>query len=281
MDESWKGLYGPARMKALPPARLGLWAYAATGVALGARAALSTPPPLLPTLLGLGGYLALGTAGVFWPERGMYGSMLWHGPARPEVALTFDDGPSPKTTPRVLEELARSGTRATFFVMGRKAALYPGLVREIVSAGHEVGLHGYEHDRLFSLRGRAHVVHDIRRTQAVLVDAGAPQPMLFRPPIGFVSHMTVGGARQTGVTLVGCSARALDGFRQASPEKVAARLTRALEPGALLAMHDAAERDDYVPASLAALPHVLKALSERNHRAVTLSTWVTAEVPRA
>src|SRR4051812_11600245 len=100
-------------MKALPPARLGLWAYAATGVALGARAAFSAPPPLLPTLCGLGGYVMLGTAGVFWPERGMYASLLWHGPNRPEVALTFDDGPSPKTTPRVLAELAKSGTRAT------------------------------------------------------------------------------------------------------------------------------------------------------------------------
>jgi peptidoglycan-N-acetylglucosamine deacetylase len=262
-------------MKALPPARLGLWAYAAAGMALGARAVLSTPPPLLPALLGLGGYMALGTAGVFWPERGMYGRTLWHGPARPEVALTFDDGPSPKTTPRVLEELARSGTRATFFMVGRKAAVHPELVRRIVDAGHEVGLHGYEHDRLFSLRGSSHVARDIRRTQAVLVDAGAPEPTLFRPPIGFVSHFTVHGARKAGVVLVGCSARALDGLRKASPEKVSERLTRALEPGALLAMHDAAERDDYVPASLAALPRVLAALSERGLQAVTLSAWAT------
>lgn len=273
MDEPWKGLYGPDRMKALPPARLGLWAYAAGGMAVGARAALGTPPPLFPTLVGFAGYLALGTAGVFWPERGMYGSTLWQGPARPEVALTFDDGPSPKTTPRVLEELARSGTRATFFAVGRKAARYPELIRAIVDAGHEVGLHGYEHDRLFSLRGSAHVARDIRRTQAVLVDAGAPTPLLFRPPIGFVSHFTVGGARQAGVTLVGCSARALDGVRRATPEKVGARLVRALRPGALLAMHDAAERDDYEPASLAALPHVLSALRERDLRAVTLSAW--------
>jgi peptidoglycan/xylan/chitin deacetylase (PgdA/CDA1 family) len=263
-------------MKALPPARLGLWAYAAAGMAVGARAALTAPPPLLPTLLGLGGYLALGSAGVFWPERGMYGRMLWHGPPRAEVALTFDDGPSPKTTPRVLEALARYGTRATFFAVGRKVALYPELIREIIGAGHEIGLHGYEHDRLFSLRGGDHVARDIRRTQAVLVDAGAPKPTLFRPPIGFVSHFTVWGARKAGVTLVGCSARALDGLRQASSEKVAARLVRALRPGALLAMHDAAERDDHVPASLAALPHVLAAVRERGLEPVTLSRWAKA-----
>lgn len=262
-------------MKALPPPRLGLWAYAAAGMALGARAAFFAPPPLLPTLLGFGGYVALGTAGVFWPERGMYGSLLWHGPrTQPEVALSFDDGPSPETTPRVLSHLAAAGARATFFVVGRKAQAHPGVVRDIVQAGHDVGLHGYEHDRLFSLRGSRHVADDIRRTQDVIQAAGAPRPTLFRPPIGFVSHLTVSGARQADVTLVGCSARALDGLARATPEKVSARLLRALAPGALLAMHDAAEHDDYVPASIAALPQLLAAMRDRGLRAVPLSDWL-------
>ncbi len=280
MDEATKGLYGPTAMNALPPARLGLWGYAVTGVALGARSLLMEPPPLLPTLLGLGGYMLLGTAGVFWPERGMYGRMLWHGPrTSSEVALTFDDGPSPETTPRVLRHLAAAGVNATFFVVGRKALAHPRLVREIVDAGHLVGLHGFEHDRLFSLRRPRHVVADIRRTQAALQAAGAPCPQLFRPPIGFVSHFTVNGARKAGVTLVGCSARALDGFRGASAPRVAARLQGALRSGALLAMHDAAEHDDYTPASLEALPLVLSALRERGLRAVTLDAW--ASPPRA
>ena len=273
MDGLRKGLYGPRRMKALPAARLGLWAYAAVGVALGTRAAVAGPPPLLPTLLGLGGYLLLGTFGVLWPERGMYGSTLWHGPARPEVALTFDDGPSPATTPHVLEALAAAGARATFFLVGRKALAHPQLVRDIAAAGHELGLHGFEHDRLFSLRGSARVAADIRRTQAAIAAAGVPEPKLFRPPIGFVSHFTVWGARNAGVTLVGCSARALDGLRGATPDKVAQRLERALEPGAVLAMHDASEHDDYVPASIAVLPRVLRALRELGLSPVTLSTW--------
>jgi peptidoglycan/xylan/chitin deacetylase (PgdA/CDA1 family) len=272
VDGARKGLYAKVVSK-LPAARLGLWAYAAAGVTLGVRALLSGPAPLVPSLLGLGGYVLLGTAGVFWPERGMYGRLLWHGPARPEVALTFDDGPSPATTPRVLELLAAAGVRATFFVVGRKALEHPTLVRDIAAAGHQVGLHGFEHDRLFSLRLSDHVALDIRRTQDVIEQAGAPRPTLFRPPIGFVSHFTVRGARKAGVTLVGCSARALDGFRRASPDKVAGRLVRALEPGALVAMHDAAELDDYVPASIAALPRVLDALRQRQLRAVTLSEW--------
>ena len=119
----------------------------------------------------------------------------------------------------------------------------------------------------------SHVARDIARTQRVLEDAGAPKPTLFRPPVGFVSHLTVWGARKAGVTLVGCSARALDGFRSSSADKVAERLQRALRPGALLAMHDASEHDDFEPASLVALPRVLAGLSERGLSAVKLSEW--------
>jgi peptidoglycan/xylan/chitin deacetylase (PgdA/CDA1 family) len=256
-----------------PLARVALWAYASAGVTIGAHSLFVAPPPVLPMVASLGGLFALGTAGVFWPERGMYGSLLWRGPKRPEVALTFDDGPNPHTTPIVLDALAEAGATATFFVVGRKAHTHPELVREIAARGHQLGLHGFEHDRLFSLRRAAHVLSDIRRTQAVLGDAGVTPPTLFRPPIGFVSHFTVTGARRAGVTLVGCSARAFDGFAHASVTKVTGRLLRALEPGALIAMHDSAERDDYTPASLAALPRVLEELERRSLRAVPLSSW--------
>lgn len=265
-------------MTALPPARLGLWAYALGGIALGTSAALGARPPLVPTLLAFGGYLAAGTAGVFWPERGMYGRPLSRGPtSRPELALTFDDGPSPRSTPRVLAQLARYEARATFFLVGKKALAHPELVREIHAAGHQIGLHGFDHDRLFSLWPSPHVAHDIRRTQDALESAGAPRPTLFRPPIGFISHFTVHGARRAGVTLVGCSARALDGFRGTEPRKVADRLLRAAAPGAILALHDASEHDDYVPASVDALPQILAELRERRLVTVTLSRWVEAE----
>jgi peptidoglycan/xylan/chitin deacetylase (PgdA/CDA1 family) len=223
-------------------------------------------------LLGFGSYCALGTLGVFWPERGMYGTVLARGPQRPELALTFDDGPSPKTTPRVLEILAKHDAKASFFVMGRKATAHPELLREIVAAGHELGLHGYEHDRLFSLRGSRYVRRDIARTRAAIEAAGVPAQRWFRPPIGYVSHLTVWGARAADVTLVGASARAFDGFAGADSERVAARLRNGATPGAILALHDASEHDDYVPASIEALPSLLAVAAERRLRCVTLSS---------
>jgi len=269
-----KGLLTPELPKALPAARLLLWSYAATGVALGAHAAIGTPPPLFVPLVGLGGYLFLGTLGVFWPERGMYGSVLWHGPDEPEVALTFDDGPCPRTTPLVLAELAKTQTKATFFLVGKKALAHPELVREIAAAGHDLGLHGFDHDRLFSLRSGKRVAADIRQTQAAIAAAGVEAPTLFRPPIGFLSHLTVYGARRANVTLVGSSARAFDGFARASADAVEQRLRRAVVPGALIAMHDAAEHDDFVPASIGALPGLLREIRERGLRPVTLSSWL-------
>jgi len=261
-------------MRALPAARLGLWASATVGMALGAQAALVTPPPLLPTLLGFAFYMTYGTLGVFWPERGMYGRILSHGPERPELALTFDDGPSPQTTPKVLKALEAAGATASFFLVGRKAEAHPELVAEIARRGHDLGLHGYEHDRLFSLRRPAHVLSDIRRTQRAIAQAGVPEPSLFRPPIGFLSHFTVAGARRAGVTLVGCSTRGLDGRAGASLTRVSERLERGLEPGALLALHDASEREDFEPASIRALPRLLEVARERGLRTVRLSEWV-------
>ncbi len=100
------------------------------------------------------------------------------------------------------------------------------------------------------------------------------KPSLFRPPIGFLSHFTVNGSRRAGVTLVGCTARALDGFGGAAPAKVAARLEQALAPGALLALHDASEKDDFEPASIEALPRLLEAIRARGLRTVRLSEWL-------
>jgi peptidoglycan/xylan/chitin deacetylase (PgdA/CDA1 family) len=94
-------------------------------------------------------YLALLVAGVMSPQFGMFAPVFCRGgSSRPEVALTFDDGPDPTSTRRILSTLARFHTRATFFVLGAKARLAPEVVAEISAAGHDIGIHGDVHDRL-------------------------------------------------------------------------------------------------------------------------------------
>jgi peptidoglycan-N-acetylglucosamine deacetylase len=255
----------------VPPARIVLWVASLAGLALLARTLLFDPPPLWLALSAMIGYVALATAGVLVPQLEMYGDVFWRAERGANaVALTFDDGPHPKTTRKVLEILARGGHRATFFVVGRKARQYPDVVREIHAAGHAIGLHGYVHDRLYSLKPPSYVVSDIERTQQAIEEACGVRPTLFRPPVGYVSSRTAVGARNAGVTLVAWSARGIDGFAGTSPERVVQRIEPRLKDGAIVLLHDAAEREDFVPATLEALPAILNTISERGLKAVTV-----------
>jgi peptidoglycan/xylan/chitin deacetylase (PgdA/CDA1 family) len=255
----------------VPPARITLWVASLGGLALLARTLLFDPPPLWLALSAMIAYVALATAGVLVPQLEMYGDVVWRGePGMRAVALTFDDGPHPKTTRKVLEILAQGGHRATFFVVGKKARLYPEVLREIRAAGHAIGLHGYVHDRLYSLKPPAYVVGDIERTQQAIEEACDVRPTLFRPPVGYVSSRTAVGARSAGVTLVAWSARGIDGFAATSPERVVQRIEPGLKDGAIVLLHDAAEKEDFVPASLEALPEILRTLDARGLKAVTV-----------
>ena len=113
---------------------------------------------------------------------------LWIG-APPDVrlALTFDDGPDPRATERLLETLARHDVPATFFNIGERAAAHPSLVRAVHDAGHGLGIHGYRH-RPFPLIGTASLEAELRLAQAVLADATGAPPATFqqvRPPFGW------------------------------------------------------------------------------------------------
>jgi len=224
------------------------------------------------------GWGMLGTTGVFFPWLEMHGRIVCRGPVSrgpaggARVALTFDDGPHPVTTRQVLEVLASTRHRATFFVLGEKARRHPDVVREIHAGGHTLGVHGDSHDRLHSFRMpwtvRAEIV---RATEAVEAAAGV-RPRFFRPPLGHTSVTTVRGARRAGVTLIGWSSRGYDGIRRRSPVAVVARVGPTLSAGAIVLLHDAAEHDDFEPASVRALPRLVALLDQRGLTSVGLDT---------
>src|SRR5262249_55781480 len=114
-------------------------------------------------------YVALVLSGVFVLRLRVFVDAVVHGPRGARgVALTFDDGPDPIWTPRVLEALDAAKAKATFFLIGRKAEAHPELVRAISARGHAIGLHSYEHDRLVALRSRKRVRADLERGIRVL-----------------------------------------------------------------------------------------------------------------
>lgn len=117
------------------------------------------------------------------------------------IALTFDDGPDPRSTPHFLRLLAGRGVHATFFLLGSEAHRSPGLVREIAAAGHEVAVHGWLHRPLL-LRGPRATYDDFRRARDTVAAITGRQPTLFRPPYGVMSTAAHLAARRLDLTPV-------------------------------------------------------------------------------
>ena len=110
-------------------------------------------------------------------RRPLRSVLCWRGARRgSRVAITFDDGPNDHTTPRVLEILDEHGVRCTFFVLGREIVKHPGILKAIATAGHEIGIHGYDHTG-------DHMLGQITRCKALLAEQDVACN-LFRPPLG-------------------------------------------------------------------------------------------------
>ena len=217
-------------------------------------------------------YLALLLLGVMHPRLAMFAPVLCRGAAsRPEIALTFDDGPQATSTRKILATLARFDARATFFVLGAKARQTPEILREIAAAGHDLGIHGDTHDRRLSLRHPDAIAASLERALAAVETATGARPRLFRPPIGHVSPRTAVAARRLGLTLVGWSVRSRDGLASTTAEQATRRVLAGLRPGAIVLLHDAAEHDDREPVAVTALPAILEAIARRGLKCVPLS----------
>jgi uncharacterized protein (TIRG00374 family) len=197
----------------------------------------------------------------------------------PVLALTFDDGPSPDTTPRILDALRAAGAHATFFVLGKHATQHPELLARIVSEGHEVASHGWAHELLIFARPST-FRRELERTAALLVSHGVPQPRYFRAPHGFRGPLSSRVASRAGYQIVGWSAGVFD-TALPGPEVIVERSVRALHPGAILLLHDADGNGNVTRSQTAdALPAILEAVHARGLRTVTVSELATIAPPR-
>jgi peptidoglycan/xylan/chitin deacetylase (PgdA/CDA1 family) len=245
-----------------------------TALALAVRSVLGPPVPLWVALVAFAAYAALVTWGVLSPSLEMFAEVVWRGPEGARgVALTFDDGPHPTFTRSVLEELDRAGAKATFFVIGEKGAREPELLKEMAARGHLVGVHGHSHDRALSFRSLERVRSDLERAVDVVAKATGERPRFYRPAVGQTNPRIARAAKDLGLTIVGWSLRSLDGVR-ADPDRVAERVIPRLRDGAIVLLHDAAEKDDRKPAAPEALARILEAMRERRMPAVRVDAWM-------
>lgn len=150
--------------------------------------------------------------------------------------LTFDDGPDPRWTARVLDALARAGARATFFVLGERVAAHPELVERAVAEGHEIGLHGDRHLR-HAENPRAVVEADSLRALERLAALGV-HPTRWRAPWGVETAATRTIAARLGLELTGWTVDTHDWRGDGADEMLARCGGQALAPGAVVLMHD-------------------------------------------
>ena len=217
--------------------------------------------------------------GVFLLGSGLFARpILAVAPARAgqRVAITFDDGPDEQHTLPLLDILERGGHRATFFVIGRRAAASPALLEQMVRRGHALGNHSFDHAHTTPFRHPTQLAAELARAQEVMARAGA-HVRFFRPPIGLLSPRVAEAARRIGLTIVGWSATARDGRPATTATAAAARLIAGVRPGAILVLHDSVERGARTPVAAAALVLLVEALAARGLRSVTLDELIGDE----
>lgn len=206
-----------------------------------------------------------------------------HGAQQPcdEVALTFDDGPDPDVTPRLLDLLRRRGVRATFFVLTEKAAARPDLLRRISAEGHEVGLHFDRHDRLTEMTV-AEARRRVRAARAWLEEVAGPV-RFFRPPFGSQSLQTYMMARREGLDVVSWGPYAEDWAEQA-PESAASKVLGPVKGGDIVLLHDGLEKPDgeELPTfdRVKMVEMILDGLAQRSLAATTVGGLVASHGPR-
>ncbi|MFG2928973.1 polysaccharide deacetylase family protein [Streptomyces achromogenes] len=198
------------------------------------------------------------------------------------IALTFDDGPDPESTPRFLDVLDRLGVRATFFVVGEHAVRQPGLVRDTVRRGHELGVHGWRHDRPWR-PAFAREAEEVARTVRVVHDLTGRRPLWYRPPYGILTTSRWRAARRSGLRTVLWSAWGRDWTADATPGSVRARVAADLRGGGTVLLHDA---DRYSApgcwhAALGALPAIVADCREAGLTVGPLGEHGTAPAPAA
>ena len=182
------------------------------------------------------------------------------------MALTFDDGPNPDATTRILDLLGAAGHRATFFVIGARAEAHPALMLEIVRRGHTIGNHSFAHASLTPLWTTRRTAADMVHAQQVIAHAARTTPKWYRPPIGLFGPRIESAARRAGLRLAGWSLRSNDGappIWRYDAARVCARIAARLRDGDVVLMHDR-------PMTAEALPRVLELLEARGLRSVTL-----------
>jgi peptidoglycan/xylan/chitin deacetylase (PgdA/CDA1 family) len=255
---------------------------ASAGVHSAALVALAASPHSWPLALGVlaANHAAIAAASMV-PRSRLLGPNLTRLPGPPPgvVALTFDDGPDPDVTPRVLALLEAAGVAATFFCIGRRAQQHPDLVAAIRARGHGIENHTFSHSSGFALGRSASMGAEVHHAQQALAAAGAARPRFFRAPAGMQNPWLPAVLAGEGLSLVSWTRRGFDTVTR-DPRLVAQRLVKNLSAGDILLLHDgrSARTVGGAPVVLDALARVLDEMAARGLRSEALGAVLPTPV---
>lgn len=183
------------------------------------------------------------------------------------VALTFDDGPRPMFTPKILDILDKYHVKATFFMIGKYMDQYPDIVREVVRRGHAIGNHTYTHPHNIELDTQAQTIRELDRCERVIERLTGSRAHLFRPPRGLIDGSVFTIAAEEGYTTVLWSVCA-DHCDAPTPELMAKRALANNRPGGIILLHDGETGIRWK--DVAATPLIIEELQKRGYRFVTV-----------
>ncbi|MCT2536284.1 polysaccharide deacetylase family protein [Aquibacillus koreensis] len=178
------------------------------------------------------------------------------------VALTFDDGPDPRFTPQILDVLKEYDVKATFFLLGSRAAAFPDLVQRIQDEGHVISNHTYWHPNLVEQADIGVLENEVTRTENELAEQIGYKTKLFRAPYGFLYDELVEKLAVMNYSVVGWSVDSLD-WQESPPEEIAYNVLNNIHPGAIILMHDGAEWEGDRTNTIKSLRQIIPALQEQ------------------
>jgi peptidoglycan/xylan/chitin deacetylase (PgdA/CDA1 family) len=178
------------------------------------------------------------------------------------VALTFDDGPDPLYTNKILEILKAENIKATFFILGKNAQLNPFILNNIVSEGHEIGNHGYSHDYHANM-----FINELIETDEVIFEIAKLHPHYYRPPGGLVPKGFVQSVMKNGYIITLWSIDSKD-WQNPGADKITRNVVKYIFPGAIILLHDGGDGREQ---TIKALPDIIQTLKKEGYHFITLS----------
>lgn len=209
---------------------------------------------------------AVASRAMFSPRSGLLGPVVYRAGADCDgrLGLTFDDGPDPRTTPRILDILGDAGAKATFFVIGAHARRHPDLIRRIHEGGHLLGNHSFHHHYTGMFRFQRYWQQELQRADEAIADATGRTPAWFRPPMGMRNIHLARVLKRGGYRVVTWSRSARDGIDTSVPG-IVHRVGERAKAGDIVLLHDGVDRPgrEAKAATVAALPLLMSRLCDR------------------